>query len=72
MSKMRDDLSHDKMMAIHGQIVSALESAGMDPCPAIKVAYEAMEQAWEVWNSLAKEQSMMQKILTEGEVKNES
>lgn len=46
---------HDEMMRAEGVIVVALEDAGFDPCPAIKIAQKAMEIAWDVWNRQAEE-----------------
>ncbi len=42
--------THDKMMCAEGCIVAALEAHGYDPCPAIKIAQEAMEYAWDAWD----------------------
>ena len=51
---MRNDPDlHDAMSRCQSAVTVALERAGLDPCPAIKIAQEATAVAWEVWNQQA-------------------
>lgn len=50
MDGVRSDL-HDEMMRAQGILVAALETRGLDPCPAIDISQEAMAICWEIWNS---------------------
>lgn len=46
------DETYELMMVTHGKIVALLESQGMSPCLAVKVAHEVMKEAFDVWSML--------------------
>ena len=50
-----EDMTHELMNQSLGGIVGLLERHGYDPCPAIRVAHEIMEPAWNAWNLLVTE-----------------
>lgn len=51
--------SHDLMNEVQGEITAAFERSGFDPCPAIKIAQEATEKAWMIWNRFVMERQRM-------------
>ncbi len=42
--------THDAIQSAMSKVVVALENAGVEPCDALRIANEAMQSCWQVWN----------------------
>ncbi len=61
------DKQHDLMQAVQMGIVSELERAGFDPCPAIKIAAAATSEAWDIWGKFISENERLRQISADQE-----